>query len=100
MRTPAEGVILTRKSHSYLAAILARLTSTGTTLHIIYGTITFSTVMFISTEHALRVVARYLVSTLVCRIILNFEMSRMRAVVRGDGEGDGHGATVVEGGPV
>ncbi|KAK4042522.1 hypothetical protein C8A01DRAFT_33465 [Parachaetomium inaequale] len=93
------SIIITRKPNSYPAAIAAWLTSTGTILHIIYGTITFSTVVFISTQDALGVVARYLVSTLVCRIILNFELSGMRAVVRGDGEGegDGQGTAVVVG---
>ncbi|KAK4249842.1 hypothetical protein C7999DRAFT_12373 [Corynascus novoguineensis] len=78
------SIILTRKPESYLAAFVAWFTSTSTIMHVIYGTITFSTVVFISTEDALGVVARYLMSTLVCRIILNFEMSGMRAMVRED----------------
>jgi hypothetical protein len=92
------SIVLKPKPDSYPAATAAWLTSTGTILHIIYGTITFSTVVFISTQDALGVVARYLVSTLVCRIILNFELSGMRAVVRapdGEGEGDGQGTAVV-----
>jgi hypothetical protein len=51
--------------------------------------------LFISTEDALGVMARYLASTLVCRIILNFEMSGMRAEVRGEGEQDGDGGAAV-----
>jgi hypothetical protein len=89
-------IILRRKPASYVAAIVAWLTSFSTILHLIYGTITCSTTDFISTQDALGVVVRYLVSTLVCRIILNFEMSGMRAVVRGDAvDGDGHGEVVV-----
>ncbi|KAL2195123.1 hypothetical protein P885DRAFT_40913 [Corynascus similis CBS 632.67] len=91
------SIILTRKPESYLAAFVAWFTSTGTIMHVIYGTITFSTVVFISTEDALGVAARYLMSTLVCRIILNFEMSGMRAMVREDGniEGDGQERVMV-----
>jgi hypothetical protein len=96
--TPSDttDIILRRKPASYVAAIVAWLTSFSTILHLIYGTITCSTTVFISTQDALGVVVRYLVSTLVCRIILNFEMSGMRAVVRGDAaDGDGHGEAVI-----
>ncbi|KAH6854687.1 hypothetical protein B0I37DRAFT_362798 [Chaetomium sp. MPI-CAGE-AT-0009] len=90
------SIILRSKPATYFAAIVAWFTSTGTILHVIYGTITYSTVVFISTQDALGVVARYLVSTLVCRIILNFEMSGMRAVVKGDAvDEDGQGEVVV-----
>ncbi|KAL2131282.1 hypothetical protein VTI74DRAFT_5313 [Chaetomium olivicolor] len=94
------SILLTRRPDSYLAAIVAWLTSTGTILYMIYRIITFSNIAFISTQDAPGVVARYLVSTLVCRIILNFEMSGMRAVVRGDEEGDGQGSAVVGARPV
>jgi hypothetical protein len=61
--SPTASIILRSKPNSYLAAIVAWFTSTGTILHIIYGTTTFSTVVFISKQDALSVVARYLVST-------------------------------------
>ncbi|KAI1733655.1 hypothetical protein F4680DRAFT_454718 [Xylaria scruposa] len=54
------------------------ITSTGTIVHIIYGTIIFSGTLFIGTQDALLVVFRYFLSTVICRIILMMEISGMR----------------------
>jgi hypothetical protein len=47
---------------------------------LIFGTATFSSLLFISMVDATTVVARYLASALVCRFILMFELSGMAAV--------------------
>lgn len=92
------SIVLRCKPESYVAAIIAWLTFFSTILPLIYGTITCSTSVFISTQDALGVVVRYLVSTLVCRTILNFEMSGIRAVVRGgDAAGSEYQGEVVLG---
>ena len=46
----------------------------------ILGTLVFSSILFIGTLNALSVVVRYLVSALVCRMILLVEMARIRGV--------------------
>lgn len=58
--------------------ILSWCTSTGTVLHVILGTVVCTSRLFISTQDALAVVARYIASALVCRIILVYELSRLR----------------------
>ncbi|KAI1421055.1 hypothetical protein F5Y12DRAFT_65334 [Xylaria sp. FL1777] len=54
------------------------ITSTGTIVHIIYGTLIFSGTLFIGIQDAIVVVFRYFLSTVVCRIILMMEISGMR----------------------
>jgi hypothetical protein len=73
-----------RKRESYAFAFVSWCTSTGTILHLIYGTLTFSSILFISTKDALGVLGRYLISTIVCKVLLNFEIGGMRAVVHGE----------------
>jgi hypothetical protein len=46
-----------------------------------YGTLVFSSILFISAQDAVKVAARYLASTLVCRVILMFEIMGMRTVI-------------------
>ena len=58
--------------------------SFGTILHIIFGTLMFSSILFISSDYALRVAGRYLASTIVCRAVLMFELAGMRRVATMD----------------
>lgn len=53
---------------------LSWATATGTVLHIIFGTLVFSSILFIATADAVTVAARYLASAVLCRIILNYEL--------------------------
>ena len=48
--------------------------------HWIFGTLVFSSTLFIGTLDALGVIARYLASALVCRIILLVELAGVRDV--------------------
>ncbi|KAE8418853.1 hypothetical protein BDV36DRAFT_294708 [Aspergillus pseudocaelatus] len=75
---------VTFKRQSYAFVCISWCTSTGTILHLIYGTLTFSSIVFISTQDALGVVARYLASTIICRVILMFEIHGMRTVMQGE----------------
>ena len=79
VRQPAWALELKRESYAFI--FCSWCTSVGTVLHIIYGTAVFSSILFISTQDALSVFARYLASTLVCRAILAFEIGGMREVV-------------------
>ncbi|KAB8273842.1 hypothetical protein BDV30DRAFT_238369 [Aspergillus minisclerotigenes] len=78
---------LTFKQQSYTFICTSWCTSTGTILHLIYGTLTFSSIVFISTQDALGVVARYLASTIICRVILMFEIHGMRMAIQGEAGG-------------
>jgi hypothetical protein len=80
------------KDETYLYILLAWFTSMGTVLHIIYGTLVFSSILFISTGDAVIVVVRYLSSTLVCRAMVMFELSGLRQALdrqKGDSQ-SGH----------
>lgn len=70
------------RKESRLFIFISWFTSTGTVLHIIFGTVVFSSMLFISTQDALIVVGRYLASALICRIVLMFEVSGMRGVIK------------------
>ena len=66
------------RDETYGYIFLAWFTSMVTVLHIIYGTLLFSSILFISTPDAVIVVVRYLSSTLVCRAMVMFELSGLR----------------------
>ncbi|KFY48430.1 hypothetical protein V495_01344 [Pseudogymnoascus sp. VKM F-4514 (FW-929)] len=69
------------QQEGYLFILCSWCTSTGAVLHIMYGTLVFSSILFISAQDAIKVAARYLCSTLICRIILKFEIIGMRGVM-------------------
>ena len=48
--------------------------------HWIFGTLVFSSTLFIGTLDAFGVIARYLASALICRMVLLVELAGMRAV--------------------
>ncbi|KAI0547950.1 hypothetical protein F4679DRAFT_586060 [Xylaria curta] len=75
------------------------ITSTGTIVHIIYGTIIFSGTLFIGTQDALLIVFRYFLSTVICRIILMMEISGMRQNTKVFELIENDGVPLVEQGP-
>jgi len=86
-----QGANLEIKEETYLYVFLSWFTATGTVLHIVYGTLVFSSLIFISTSDATAVVARYLASTLVCRAIVMFELSGLREVLSDRAKDSPHG---------
>lgn len=66
------------KDESTLFIFLTWVTSITTVSHIIYGTLIFSSILFISTSDAVQIVARFVASTVVCRVILVFEITGMQ----------------------
>lgn len=72
---------LVAKQDTLLSVVVAWMASTGTILHIILGTLVFSSVLFISTQDATLVVAQYLASTLVCRAVLIYELRGLSETV-------------------
>ncbi|OCL11449.1 hypothetical protein AOQ84DRAFT_437698 [Glonium stellatum] len=49
-------------------------------LHILFGTLVFSSLMFIATLDAMNVIARYLISGLACKLVVAYELNGMRIV--------------------
>jgi hypothetical protein len=58
--------------------LLSWATSVGIAFHIIYGTVTFSSVLFISVRDSIGVVCWFMGSVLVCRIVLMYELASLR----------------------
>ncbi|KAK4443918.1 hypothetical protein QBC34DRAFT_198201 [Podospora aff. communis PSN243] len=57
---------------------LAWLLHTLTVVHILYGTLTFSSLSFIGTRDAISVLGRFMASVLTCRVILMYEIAGLR----------------------
>ncbi|RWA10268.1 hypothetical protein EKO27_g4817 [Xylaria grammica] len=70
--------ILRIRKEMLMFYLFSWITSTGTIVHIIYGTLIFSGTLFVGTQDAILVVFRYFLSTVVCRVILMMEISGMR----------------------
>jgi hypothetical protein len=78
--------VLQLKPEKLLFIVSSWLASTSTVLHLVFGTLVLSGTLFISPRDALAVVARYFVSTLVCRIILMYEICGMRETIAVESE--------------
>ena len=61
-------------------------------LVLLYGTILFPSLLFIGPLDAFAVIVRYFAATLVCRLVLSYELSGIKAVEKEEtGQGDGSG---------
>ena len=69
------------KDESLSFIMLSWLNSVANVAHIFLGTAVFASTLFISTRDSIVVLARYMASTIVCRIVLRFEIVGMRNVV-------------------
>lgn len=58
--------------------IASSLQSTMAVLHVVFGTLTFSSMVFIGTQDALSIVSRFFISTVVCRIVVRYELAGLR----------------------
>ena len=65
---------LASKPESVAFLLTSWFTSTLTVLHITYGTLVLSSLLFISVGDAAPVVARYLASSLICRAVVMLEL--------------------------
>ncbi|KAK1835023.1 hypothetical protein QBC39DRAFT_251347 [Podospora conica] len=66
---------------------LSWITSTSTTFHVIFGTLAFSSMQFISVRDAFGVIGRYTASVTVCRVIVMYELSGLRGATDSVNEG-------------
>ena len=64
------------ESHAYI--VLTWLLSVCIIAHILTGTIFFSSLAFVGPEDALLVVVRYMISVMLCRMVLMYELAGLR----------------------
>lgn len=69
------------RRETYLFIVVSWLTSLGAIGNLILGTLTLSGLQYIAVKDAMIVIARYLASAIVCRVVLNIEVAEMRATV-------------------
>lgn len=67
-------------SKEKLSIFLNELSGFGAFLHIFFGTVVFSSVMFISTIDAVKVIARYVASGLECRLVITWELGGLKMI--------------------
>jgi hypothetical protein len=67
---------------SYRLLVLNWMIRIGVWLHVIYGTIALSSMLFISLYDALSLVSRFFSGTLACRMIVAFELYGLRVISR------------------
>lgn len=72
---------LEEQRETFLFLMVSWCTALGTVFHIFYGTLVFSSLLFISVQDAVPVVARFLGSAAICRGLLMFELRGMRQAV-------------------
>jgi hypothetical protein len=65
---------------TYLFIFMSWFMSVGTVLHVIFGTLMFSALLFVAVEDGLMIIGRFMASVVLCRIILLFEIVRLREV--------------------
>jgi TRAP-type C4-dicarboxylate transport system permease small subunit len=70
------------KQRMQLFVICAWFLSVVTVFHIILGSLILSSTNFIGPRHALGVMARYVISVVVCRVILVYELAIVRICYR------------------
>jgi hypothetical protein len=82
----ADVTTLPRKGLStrtrYILLILHWLIRAGVWIDVIYGVIVFSSIMFLSLFNALEVIGKFLGGSVVCRVILAFEIYGLQVVAR------------------
>ncbi|KAH0543686.1 hypothetical protein FGG08_002001 [Glutinoglossum americanum] len=67
---------------SYRLLVLNWMIRIGVWVHVIYGTIVLSSILFISLFEALRLMSRFFVGTFACRIVIAFELYGLQVVSR------------------
>ncbi|KAJ1326425.1 hypothetical protein MN608_07872 [Microdochium nivale] len=92
-RTPmayAPPVRLRRRRHGrlygllgYLYVFLGYLVSVSAAAHVLYGTMVLSSSIFISLADAVGIIWRFSANTMICRVLLGYEITAMRENVSG-----------------
>jgi len=74
-------VVVTLYPETYSFVFFSWLTPLFTVLHCLFGTLAFSSMLFISVRDSIYVISRFMVSVIVCRIILMYELAALREAV-------------------
>ncbi|KAJ4235546.1 hypothetical protein FSOLCH5_006901 [Fusarium solani] len=74
-------IIFTIHPESLSFFSMSLITTISTACHIIYGTMVFSSIQFVSINDSLSIVARLMASAIVCRIIVTYELLVLRESV-------------------
>lgn len=74
---PSRIAVRSEPKNAWLWLFLSWFVSIATVVHIVFGTLIFSNILFIASGDALGVLMRCLASVSVCRIILMFELNEM-----------------------
>ncbi|KAK1517865.1 uncharacterized protein CCOS01_12122 [Colletotrichum costaricense] len=69
------------EDETYLSMVLSYFTSLLGTCHLIYGSMLFSSLVFISATDSLKIMARYMASAMVSRFILMYELFWLRDIL-------------------
>lgn len=69
-------IVTFQETKKFLAA--AWWESTFTILHVVFGTLIFSSLLFVGIKDALSIVGRYMASVALCRVILMYELAGLR----------------------
>lgn len=88
-----------RFDETYWYNFMSWFTAVSTACHIVLGTITLSSLTFISVRDSIEVLARYFASVLVCRSVLVYELACLRDACN-TGTHDGLDIPLVSLGPV
>lgn len=73
-------LLLKLENETYAFLITNWLLSTLATMHLVLGTLVFSSILFISTRDAAFVAARYLISAVAVRLVLTYELGGLGQV--------------------
>ncbi|KAH8898660.1 hypothetical protein GQ53DRAFT_777304 [Thozetella sp. PMI_491] len=65
-----------------LYAVWAWILSASTITHILFGTLLFSSTLFVGPEDAVPVITRYMASVMACRVVLRYELSGLQDLQR------------------
>ncbi|KAJ5176532.1 uncharacterized protein N7482_002409 [Penicillium canariense] len=73
-----EKLALNWKQENIAFIFVSWLTSIATVVHLLYGTIAFSSLVFIGWIDSTQIIARFMASAIICRAVLMFELAGMR----------------------
>jgi len=89
LKGPPEKIYIDWYYESILFTILAWVLSVFFILHIILGTLILSSTYFVGPRDALGIMVRYVLSVIICRVILVYELAIVRAGYNNAGSQDG-----------
>lgn len=79
----ADPLELRHREHGYLYLFLGYIVSASAAAHVLFGTLLLSSLVFISLADAVGIIWRFSASTIICRMLLGYEMTAMREQVSG-----------------